>query len=100
LKNQLQLSETQLATHPEYSQGKRNVEDLEDFLKLLGRKLEVEESDRREIRDSALVEIVERAMPPIRPNYPNRFVNAALALSSMVAAVVVAGCGVLLLRRG
>jgi uncharacterized protein involved in exopolysaccharide biosynthesis len=99
LKNQLQLSETQLATHPEYSQGKRNLEDLEDFLKLLRRKLEVEKADRREIRDSAPVEIVERAVPPVRPNYPNRFVSAALAVSSLVAAVVVAGCGVLLLLR-
>lgn len=102
LRKEVGLSETQPAEldklYPEYARAKQQLEDMKDFLKLLERKIKLEK-DELLVPQSAQVEIIERAVPPLRPVSPNGPFKAVLVLTSFSAGVATIGFGVRLLRR-
>jgi uncharacterized protein involved in exopolysaccharide biosynthesis len=101
-RKELELSEAQPAEldkrYPEYARAKQQLEDMNDFLKLLERKVKLEKDDLL-IPKSAQVEIIERAVPPLRPVSPNGPFKAALVLTSFLTGVAAIGFGIRLLGR-
>lgn len=81
-----------------YWDAKRELEDMQDFLRLLKRKIKVAE-DNLLFPESTPVEIVERAVLPMHPISPNGPIKVALVMASLLAGVAAIGFGVLLLRR-
>ncbi len=102
LRKEVGLPETQPAElaklYPEYARAKQQLEDMNDFLKLLERKIKLEK-DELLVPQSAQVEISERAVPPPRPVSPNGPFKAVLVLTSFSAGVATIGFGIRLLRR-
>jgi uncharacterized protein involved in exopolysaccharide biosynthesis len=102
LRKEVGLSEKQPAEldklYPEYARAKLQLEDMNDFLQLLERKIKLEK-DELLVPQSAQVEIIERAVPPLRPVSPNGPFKAALVLTSFLAGVAAIGFGIRLLRR-
>jgi len=75
-----------------YYEAKVRLEELERFRSLLNLKLASEALDA-ELPGSALVEIIDRAMPGLRPVRPNKPLNLFLgALGGMILAMLI-GCG-------
>jgi len=84
--------------YPKYVKAMRELEDMKDFLTLLKRKIKLETDDLL-VPQSAPVEIIERAVPLVRPVAPNGPIRAAVVMTSLLAGLAVIGMGIRLLRR-
>lgn len=73
------LDQEKLTKSRPYYDKKRELEDMIDFRRLLTRKMNLEEIDLN-LPKSAQVEIVERAVPGVKPVRPNKPLNIVLGV--------------------
>lgn len=73
------LDQEKLTKSRPYYDKKRELEDMIDFRRLLTRKMNLEEIDLN-LPKSAQVEIIEKAVPGIKPIRPNRPLNIILGV--------------------
>lgn len=69
--------------YPALYQAKQKLEDENDVLKLLTRKIAIEESDLQSPGNSSLVEIVETAVPPTSPVRRKKLLGTILLVAGL-----------------
>jgi len=74
-----ELDQKKLTESRPYYDAKRKLEDMIDLRRFLDRKMKLEEIDLR-LPKSSMVEIVERAVPGIKPVRPNKPLNIILGV--------------------
>jgi polysaccharide biosynthesis transport protein len=79
VENARKLDQEKLTKSRPYYDKKRELEDMIDFRRILTRKMNLEEIDLH-LPKSAQVEIIEHAVPGIKPVRPNRPLNIVLGV--------------------